>query len=472
MAVSIRATTQTVASYVTSSTITIPAAVQAGDLLVLQVAGYYAPTLLAGWSRCYTRSGSNIGCFVMTKTAVAGDAGSVLTVSWSGSSQTVMSLMALTGGLGIRAVSNVWASSGGVGAPGPISALNGDMVVYLGANRSGGGVSTVNRTVTVDASGNGSTSMYGVVAHETLTADVARLQPTFTAPSGGSGQGYAYSVLVIAGVTAPSAVNTISLRDKAQVFFDGSTSTITIPATVQAGDYLVLQAVGAWAPTVPSGWSQMYANSGMNIGAFVATKTAAAGDAGSTVTVTWSGSQSGVLNLIALVTPGYGLRSSPVNDWASTGASDQPPDVSFGKNGDWVLAFGANRAANNIPTITGTTTDISGTGGTTAFSGIIAHEPLSYDIAGASYPFTTASSGNGYQYSLLAVASSPVVTDAELSRQSVEALTTASLVNRSMSRQSAEVLAGSSYVNRRLSRQSIEVLTPAKLRFRGWGVRY
>ena len=471
MALTVRTTAQSFLSSGTSSTITIPATVQAGDLLVLQVAGYYAPTLPAGWTQHYARAGTNVGCFIATKVAVAGDAGAVVTVSWSGTGAAVMTMSVLVGSLGVRAVSNLWSGTGGNATPGAVNALNGDMVLYLGANRSGGGVSTVSRTVTVDVSGNGGTPMYGMIAHETLAADTPGLSAAFTAPSGGSTQGYSYTVLVIAGTTALATSSAISLRDKAQVIANGTSTSITVPATIQAGDLLVLQAVGAWAPTVPSGWNQLYANSGTMVGSFVATKTAVAGDAGSTVTVTWSGNESGVLNLIALVTPGYGFRRY-INDWSSSGASDTMADLSLAQNGDWILAMGANRAANNVPTILGTTVDASGSGGTTAFSGVISHQVMSYDIVNASYAFTAPGSGSGYQYSLLAVASTPVIANRMLSRQSAEVLAGASTTNRLLSRQSVEVIAGASSTNRRLSRQSIEVLTPSKPRFRGWGGRY
>lgn len=470
MAVTIRATAQTFLLSGTTSSITIPATIQPGDLLVLQVAGYYTPTLPTGWTKYYTRYGTNVGCFVATRTATAGDAGATVSITWSSGGSAVMSLIALAGSLGVRGISNLWASTGGNATSNPLNALNGDMVLYLGANRSGGGVPAVNRG-SVDISGTGSTTMGGVVAHETVATDTAGLQANFSSPSGASTQGYNYSVLVIASVTAPATVVGISLRDKAQVFFDGSSSAITIPATVQAGDYLVLQAVGAWAPTVPAGWTALYANSGTNVGSFVATKVAASNDSGSTVTVTWSGNQSGVLNLIALVTPGYGLRRI-INDWSSSGASDQPNDIASVQNGDWVLAIGANRASNNVPTVPGATVDASGYGGTTTFSGIIAHEAVNYDIMNASYPFNTASSGSGYQYSLLTIAATPVVTNRLLSVQSVEALTAAAVTNRLLSHQSIEALTISSSANRRLSHQSIEVLTPSRIRYRGWGVRY
>lgn len=470
MTAAIRATAQTFLTSGTTSSITIPAAVQAGDLLVLHVAGYFTPSLPAGWTKYYTRAGTNIGCFVATKTAGGGDAGTLVSISWSGTGQAVMTMIAVTGSLGVRAVANLWASSGGNASPGALNALNGDMVLYLGANRSGGGVPSVSRGA-VDISGSGSTNMGGIIAHELLTTDTSGLQASFTSPSGGSTQGYSYSTLVIAGVTAPTAVTGISLRDKAQVFVNGTSTTITIPATVQAGDYLVLQAVGAWAPSVPSGWSSMYANSGTNIGSFVASKTAGAGDAGSTVTVTWSGNQSGVLNLLALVTPDYGVRRI-INDWSSSGATDQPSDLASVNNGDWVLALGANRAASNGPVIPGTTVDASGSGGTTTFSGVIAHEALGYDIINASYPFNAPSGGSGYQYTLLVVAASPVVATRSLSRQSIEAITASVTGNRLLSHQSVEAITGSATGRRLLSRQSIEVLTPSKPRFRGWGARY
>jgi hypothetical protein len=470
MAATVRATAQAFLTSGTTSSITVPAAVQAGDLLVLHVAGYFTPALPAGWTKYYTRAGSNVGCFVAAKTAGSGDAGTSVSITWSGNGQAVMTMIAVAGSLGVRAVANLWASSGGNASPGAINALDGDMVLYLGANRSGGGVPVVSRG-SVDVSGSGSTNMGGVIAHEVLAADAPGLQASFTSLSGGATQGYAYSTLVIAGVTPPATVAGISLRDKAQAFVNGTSTTITIPATIQVGDYLVLQAVGAWAPTMPGGWNSLYANSGSNVGSFVASKTAVAGDAGSTVTVAWSGNQSGVLNLIALVTPGYGLRRIS-NDWSSAGATDLPSDLSSVNNGDWVIALGANRAASNIPTVPGTTVDVSGSGGTTAFSGIIAHEALGYDIVGASYQFNAPGAGSGYEYTLLVVAATPVVASRILSRQSAEVLASASATNRLLSHQSTEVLASASSANRLLSRQSVEVLTPSLPRFRGWGTRY
>ena len=470
MAVSIRATAQAFLTTGTSSSILVPASVQTGDLLVLHVGGYYTPTLPAGWTKYYTRSGTNVGCFVATKVATSGDAGTSVSVLWSGSGQAVLTMIAVAGSLGVRAIANLWSSSGGNASPGALNALSGDAVLYLGVNRSGGGVPTVNRG-SVDVSGSGGTNMGGMIAHETLAADTPGLQAAFTSPSAGSTQGYAYSVLVIAGATPLVPVSAVSLRDKVQVFANGASTSVTIPATIQAGDVLILQAVGAWAPTIPSGWSSLYANSGMNIGSFVATKIAPAGDAGSSVAVAWRGNESGVLNLIALVTPGYGFRRMS-NDWSSSGATLVPADLSSVNNGDWVLAFGANRATNNVPVITGTTVDASGSGGTTTFSGVIAHEALGYDIVNASYQFNAPSGGNGYEYTLLVVAATPVVTTRTLSRQSAEVLAVAATANRILSRQSAEVLASASSVNRRLSRQSIEVLTPSKLRYRGWGTRY
>ena len=470
MAATIRATAQAFLTSGTTSSITIPVAAQTGDLLVLHVAGYFTPSLPAGWTKYYTRSGTNVGCFVATKTAGSSDAGTSVSISWSGASQAVMTMIAVTGSLGVRGIANLWASSGGNASPGALNALNGDMVLYLGANRSGGGVPVISRG-SVDISGSGSTNMGGVIAHEVLAADTPGLQASFTSPSGGSTQGYSYSTLVIAGETPPAAVSAISLRDKAQVFVNGVSTTITIPATIQEGDYLILQAVGAWAPTMPSGWSSLYANSGMNVGSFVAAKTAGAGDAGSVVIVTWSGNQSGVLQLIALVTPGYGIRRMS-HDWSSSGASYQPNDLGSASNGDWVLALGANRAANNVPVVPDTTVDASGSGGTTAFSGVIAHEALGYDIVNASYAFNAPGGGSGYQYTLLVIASSPVAITRSLSRQSLEVIAASTMGNRLLSRQSVEAITVSASGNRLLSRQSIEVLTPSKLRYRGWGTRY
>lgn len=261
----------------------------------------------------------------------------------------------------------------------------------------------------------------------------------------------------------------VTYRDRAQAFSTASSTNIVVPATVQAGDLLLLQAVGGWVPSIPAGWTQEYANSGSNIGSFVASKIATAGDIGATITVTWNNAYNNVVNLIA-VTGSTVIRTPESHLWSSGGGTGTPNSQSAAA-GDLVVYLGGNRGCGGPPSLSRGTVAISGADGALTAAGVVGYESLATDQI-VSATFTSPSNGSGYEYSVLVISGGGTPpTSRIVSRSSVIALTNDSVNNRILSRQSATVLGSDTVNNRILSRMNIQVLVPTEPRYRGWGVK-
>ncbi len=214
----------------------------------------------------------------------------------------------------------------------------------------------------------------------------------------------------------------IAYRASAQVFGTTTSTNITIPAGVQIGDMLVMHAVGGWAPSVPAGWTQDYLNSTSgNIRACVAYRVAQAGDAGSTLTVTWAGGYNHVINIIA-VSGSTTFRTPTQHYHSSTGGTAViGPDGAA--NGDFVIYLGGNRQDGGPPTLSRGTTAISAADGSTIAGGFVAYELMGADAV-ITNTLTTSIQGSGYLYSLMVLSDgNPVVNPAVTSSNYVEALT-------------------------------------------------
>ena len=261
----------------------------------------------------------------------------------------------------------------------------------------------------------------------------------------------------------------ITYVDSTQVFSSANTTVVTIPAATQVGDLMILQAVGGWTPSVPSGWTQEYAYAGSNIGSFVAYKTATLADIGATVTVSWSSSYNNVANLI-VINGGSGLRTPASHLWSSTGGTGTPASQSAAA-GDMVVYLGGNRSDGGAPSLSRGTVDKTGKDASNIAAGVIGHELLATDTM-VSCTFTAPSNGSGYEYSALLISGGGTPpTSGIMSRQSVIALTSDGAPNAQMSRQSLFALTSDQPPNAIVSRLSIQVLTPTAPRFRGWGVK-
>lgn len=260
----------------------------------------------------------------------------------------------------------------------------------------------------------------------------------------------------------------VSYRASAQAFSSASTTPIVIPASVQVGDLLILQAVGGWVPSVPAGWTQEYAKAGTNIGSFVAYKTATAGDVGATVTVNWNSGYNNVVNLIAIA-GGSGIRTPAAHLWSSSGGTGTSVAQSAAA-GDMVVYIGGNRQDGGPPTLSRGTVDLAAADGSTVAAGVIGHELLASDSQ-VSCTFTAPSNGSGYEYSVLLVSGGGTVpTNVVMSRESVAVLANDTATNALISRQSINALTSDGVIQRQTSRISLQILVPTPPRFRGWGV--
>lgn len=206
MAVAYRASAQ-VFGTTASTSITIPASVQAGDIIVLQAVGGWAPTAPAGWTVDYSDvSSSNVRCFVAYKIAGAGDGGTNVTVTWQSSYNNVLNLIAVSGATAIRSTAHNRSSSGNSALTGPLSVANGDMVAYLGGTRQAASIITLDRGVTDISARDGSNNFSGIVGHEAVAAN-GFVGANFTATGGA---GYLYSEIVFDGGNAAPTYGLIS----------------------------------------------------------------------------------------------------------------------------------------------------------------------------------------------------------------------------------------------------------------------
>lgn len=112
---------------------------------------------------------------------------------------------------------------------------------------------------------------------------------TLTVTDDGGAVGSSSQMVTYTSTTAPA----IAFRDAAG--FDGATASphVTIPATVEAGDELVLfesYVSTSITTSPPAGWTQVATATANNLSTVLYSKTAAAADAGSTVTTSLSAS--------------------------------------------------------------------------------------------------------------------------------------------------------------------------------------
>jgi hypothetical protein len=257
----------------------------------------------------------------------------------------------------------------------------------------------------------------------------------------------------------------LSIRDYSQTFYaNASTIVFTIPATIQAGDVMVIQLVSRYAINMPLGWTSEYSSGAGSITARVMSKVATGKDSGASFIIEFGFPSPCVVDFIA-VAGSYGLRALQGHMIANPGGPGTPSAIG-GVAGDMSLYLGGTRFNGGAPTISRGTVDISGYDGT-VYAGTVGHELLAVDDGAITCTFTPPLSTNGSTYSVLAVSSTPLSATSRLSRLSVEVLSAGPSAAQ-MSRLSVEVLsAGPSAAQ--MSRMSVEVLVPTKSRYRGWG---
>ncbi len=159
-----------------------------------------------------------------------------------------------------------------------------------------------------------------------------------------------------------SASVTVSAAPAATVAFVAATSAnantanqrVTVPGAVQAGDTMVLYfAANATSATVtpPAGWTQMEALDGTNVLGRAWTRTATAGDPGSTVTVALSGALKADLSLAAYRATGGGSTQVVAHAGAldqASGTQHAAPAISATGPGQWVSTYWAAKASEAV----------------------------------------------------------------------------------------------------------------------------
>lgn len=129
-----------------------------------------------------------------------------------------------------------------------------------------------------------------------------------------------------------------------------SSLTVAVPASVQAGDVMILIAEQRNTVNTPTGWTLIRSQAGSGGFSTVTAafyKVAVAGDAGSTVTVTFGGAES-----VALVLAAYSgvSNSSPVNMSSSSNAgsvtSASTPTVTTTAANCWIVSAGCHYSSS------------------------------------------------------------------------------------------------------------------------------
>jgi hypothetical protein len=181
-------------AYSATSTIsgTIPAATQAGDTLVMYCGGAWSSTLPAGWTTLNVLTGTNFNGLTAYRTAVAGDAGSTLTVSLAGSSGQELAIVAVTGSYASPVAFGIRDSSLTANTVTATSTSVNGLLLWLGSARVTSSTISLSRTVTVEGTRTGDTNACLYVASETAAGGSAA--GTFTPSPLGSGGSY-YAVV-------------------------------------------------------------------------------------------------------------------------------------------------------------------------------------------------------------------------------------------------------------------------------------
>jgi PKD repeat protein len=124
--------------------------------------------------------------------------------------------------------------------------------------------------------------------------------------------------------------------------------TVTIPASVQAGDALVLAMSwnsGTVTASDPAGWSRVRSQVGGQISSALWTRAAQAGDAGDPVTVTNSAIVRGSLLLSAYRDAGVVVAGTALAAETVSGTAHTTPTVAGATAGSWVLSYWADKTA-------------------------------------------------------------------------------------------------------------------------------
>jgi hypothetical protein len=208
-------------------------------------------------------------------------------------------------------------------------------------------------------------------------------------------------------VTAPPPVtNPISFRATAGNQANATSAKVTVPASVQAGDRMVLLMTTNSSTVTygdPAGWTLVDADSTTGVSTRIYSKAATATDAGSVVTVTASALNKMDLRLAAYANAGAISAHALAFDTTAK-ASHTTPTVTVTGTGSWVLSYWADKSSSTtewtapagqtvrgstIGTGTGRVTSLLTDGNGPAANGTAGGLSASTDVAGTKATMVT-----------------------------------------------------------------------------------
>jgi hypothetical protein len=166
-----------------------------------------------------------------------------------------------------------------------------------------------------------------------------------------------------------SAAPAIAFR--ASAGFDGATATpsVTIPASVQAGDELLLfesYASTSVTTSTPTGWTQVGTATASNLTTFVYSKVASAGDAGSTVATSLSASARASLEVAAYANAAPTVEAAKAQSDTNSANHVSPTLLNLAA-GSWAITWWGDKSSTNsqwtAPSGVASRTAVYGSGG-------------------------------------------------------------------------------------------------------------
>jgi hypothetical protein len=372
-AVSFRAAAQSNAN-VTNPAVTVPAAAQPGDVMVLFLASASATTTYstpAGWTRLdgVVNATATAQTQAYSRVAAAGDAGSTVTVPGTLQAKVSLDLVVYADAAGVAsAVVNFDSTSSTSRTTPPVTvATDGSAVLGFWGDKSSDNTSWVlpsNVTQRSATAGSGGGRVISAVADQTGVAPGS--SGSWTASTQvATARGMLWSVVIAPVVSTPTTTTTtsttsttaaagvepVSFRAAAQSNANVTNPTVTVPSAVQPGDVMVLFLASNSASatySTPAGWTSLggSASDTATVQTRAYTRIAAAGDAGSTLTVTGSAQTKVSVDLVAYADAAGVADYVHVLDTTSS-ASRTTPTATVAAAGSAALGFWGDKSSTN-----------------------------------------------------------------------------------------------------------------------------
>jgi hypothetical protein len=229
-------------------------------------------------------------------------------------------------------------------------------------------------------------------------SDVVTLTVT---DSGGATSQVSQTVTPSTGGTNPVTFAGVSAVD-----VNAASATVSVPATTQPGDGLLLfesYASTVAAPTAPAGWSAVGTTSHSNLTSAVFERSAQAGDAGTSVSVTFPATVHASLTL-ADYASAAGAVEMEASSTASTTASHTSPTITGLSTGSLAVTFWTDKATGTTawtpPAGVTKRSDVYGTGGGAVSALLVdSGSPVSGSYGGL-VATTNATSGSAAQWTI------------------------------------------------------------------------